>query len=284
MELFEHVRKSIYNPEYYEEIESKPFSYSIKYFYSLVLVMAVILSTVYGFIFIPVTVSFLKSFGTAIVDYYPSELTVTIKGGMVTTNVTEPYSLPFPEKLRSSETKGIDNLLVIDTHHDFTMDLWNQYKTTAWLTKDTLIYRDKDNRISITPLDKTPNTEITRTKIASWLAAIEPFFKWVPPLLIFGIFVFFMFFLSGYLFYLLFGALLIYFIARLKKIPLSYKKAYQVGLHAITLSLIFTLAKLSLLQGSPNIPFLFTAVLCIVAWINLKKKEESTTTEPLPKA
>lgn len=274
MELLRHIRQSVYDPEYYREIPAQPLSHSIKYFYSLTLVIAIVLTVVYGFMFTPPLLSFLRSLGPSVLNYYPDELVITIKKGTASTNVTEPYKLPLPESFKLGRNKDVENLLVIDTQHSFSMDQWKEYNTYAWLTRDTLIYRSDQGDLRLMALDRVPATEITKKELTSWIEAINALFKFVPPLLVLGIFLVMMVILSTKLLYLFLGALLILAIARWKKVNLSYKKAYQIGLHAITLGMIYELIKLAIFPGSPSIPFFFTILMCLVAWFNLRPEEE----------
>ena len=99
MSFLQNIGKSIYSPEFYKELLGLPFSFSLKYFYSLAVVLAVALAVIFSFKIIPAAQPFLQSIGPQVLNYYPDELVITIKNGDVSTNVAEPYLLPLPAPL-----------------------------------------------------------------------------------------------------------------------------------------------------------------------------------------
>lgn len=85
------------------------------------------------------------------------------------------------------------------------------------------------------------------------------------------------------LIFLIFGALIVFLIAKSKKIDLSYKKAFQASLHLATPSII--ISTLSIIILSETISYLFTIVFVVMALINIghsptDKKIAETSPEP----
>ena len=89
----------------------------------------------------------------------------------------------------------------------------------------------------------------------------------ITVLLIFLPFILFAFFWVGYLVYLLFGALVIWFMAKLRKVDLTYGQSYKLGLYLLTLPILYgilTTGPLSMF----HIPFGFTLILAALAYAN----------------
>ncbi len=275
MKFAQEIRNNIYNPGYYQELLTKPFSYSLKYFFTLAILVALVSGIVFLFSVGPGAQSFLNTAGGKILDYYPAELQIVITKGHVSTNVSEPYFMKLPQELKdnmaaqSNAPQDTENLLVIDTKSAFTVDQFKSYRTLVLLTGDTLIHYDKNGIITVQPLDQISNFTLNKDKISSFLAKVRPYFGFVYPVIAVGAFIFAFFAVTFNLFYLVFAALFIWGIARMKRLPIGYKKSHQLGLHLITFALLFdTLLFLAL--PSFHVPFLFTALMVLGAWFNLK--------------
>lgn len=272
MNFLKKVKSSVYDPIYYSEILNMNFGGSLKYFFKLSLLLALVGAVYLSFVSIPKVNSFISTFGDKVVSAYPAELEVRLKDGLVSTNVVEPYIIPLPKDEFNSDynKSNYENLIVIDTKSDLSLDKFNAYNTVVLLTKNAVITRDK-GKITITELKGTSDLTINRDKLVYWVGKVTPFVKKLPyiiPVLVFtGLFLYFAF----SLFYLLFVALLVFIIGKIRKLGLSYKKSYQISLHAITLPLI-----LSMVSWFINIKMFFllpTIILLVVVWVNLKVKD-----------
>ncbi len=272
MSFLKKVKSSVYDPLYYSEILNMNFGGSLKYFFKLSLLLALVGAVYLSFVSIPKVNSFISTFGDRVVDAYPAELEVRLKNGLVSTNVVEPYIIPLPKDDFNSEysKSNYENLIVIDTKSDLSLDKFNAYNTVVLLTKNAVLTRDK-GKITITELKGTSDLTINRDKLVYWVGKVTPFVKKLPyiiPVIVFtGLFLYFAF----SLFYLLFVALLVFIIGKIRKLGLSYKKSYQISLHAITLPLI-----LSMVSWFVNIKMFFllpTIILLVVVWANLKAKD-----------
>lgn len=277
MKTLDIVRKSIYSPDFYRSLFSEPLSFSLKYFYSLVIALSLALTVVFSFRLVQTVNSFFGNLSPAILNRFPDELVVTIRGGEARTNVTEPYFIQLPKGLEDVVSKSVSvdaqNLLVIDTRSTFTLEKFSSYKTLILLSNDAVAFRGDRSKITIQTLSGITNLRLTKATLSAILEQIEPLAHWIAPLMLFGLFISFMVIWSFKLLYLFFGALLVWGILRLKKIDANYKKAYQIALHAISLGLIFefftTAASMRL-----EIPFLFTIIMLLVAWVNLEPLKE----------
>lgn len=270
MKLLELIRKSIHSPHFYEELQNQPLSFSIKYFYSLTIGLSLALTLILSFTMIPAASSFLKDIGPAILRTFPNDLVIEVKNGKVRANVPEPYLMPLPDNLKTvlaESYKSIpQNILVIDTQTPFSPEKFYGYSTLVWLTKETVVFDEGEKGIRIQFLNESINATIDKSKVFSFFDAIRSISRWLAPILVFGIFVFSLVAYSTTLLYLFFGALLVWVISKIRKINLDYRKSYQVGIHAATLSVI--VASVSFLFAF-RIPFLFTAIMIIVALMNL---------------
>ena len=99
---------------------------------------------------------------------------------------------------------------------------------------------------------------------------LKPYFAILYPFMFVGIYI------AGYamvmlkMVYLLFGALLIWLVAKIKGIKLGYRKSYIVGMQLVTGAIIIT-SVLSLISTKLTFPFFFSILLIALAFLNLKK-------------
>ncbi len=295
MIFLENVKNSIYGPEFYKKLQSKPLSFSFKYFYALASVLAVILTAQLSFQLIPNIARVLAGIGPGIVNNYPSELVITIKNGQASSNVAEPYFIKTPASIAGGNSKnepavtinGLqpssssssvpENLIVIDTKNQFSEADFDKYNTFAVLTKTSLASRKDNGKIEIQSLSKIPDWTVNQASIASFVGKIQPFIKFIAPILVLAFFIGFMISFSFELLYLLFAALLIWVVAKIKKFPIGYKKSYQAGLHIMTLPLLVGVVSTILnIHITDAIPFFTTITVIIFAIINFEPRK----TEP----
>ncbi|MCX6723581.1 MAG: DUF1189 family protein [Candidatus Staskawiczbacteria bacterium] len=278
MNIFVKIKNSIYGPKYYEEVIAKPFSYSFKYLLAFALLFALVFTIVVTVKFIPI-VNNLSEQAPKMANYFPQELTITIKNGKVSTNVQEPYFIRAPKEYQSADnTSGnesnIENYIVIDTKNKFDLDTFNSYKTGVWLTADNVAYLDK-NKISIIPLSSVKDFTLNRGKIADFINTLKPFIVVLYPIVFVGAYI------IGYMavilkmIYLLFGALLIWLVAKTKGIKIGYKKSYIAGMQLMT-GAIIVISILEAISFKLTFPFFFTILVIIFAVLNLNKNAEKS--------
>ncbi len=276
MQFFESIKDSIYGPDYYRGLLRKPFSYSLKYYFSLVLVLAFVVTLVLSFSVVPAVNTFLKSAAAKVLEYYPAELQIRVMNGTASTNVAEPYVLPLPEELKTQLASGaaqdedipkdIVNLLVIDTKNPFTVEAFKNFKTLSLLTKDNFIYLRK-GAITIHPLDKISDYTLNKAKVQSFVAKVKPYLAFISPLIVLVLFMVFAGMFGLELLYLVLFALVVWGIARVRNIQVGYGKSYQLGLHLITVALILDAIGILFQAGVRYLP---TAIMIILAALNLR--------------
>lgn len=284
------IRASIHNPEFYKGLLSRKISWSFKYFFSFILILAVVSTAVFGWRAVPAVNSFLNNLAPTILEYYPDELEIVIKDGEASSNVAEPYVIKLPAELMSNAPESappnepldaendIENALVINTKSSLIdWKEFKEYKALALLSKDAIVFMDKNGGIRIQPLKDFPNATINKKEITTLLERIAPLAKFAAPILVFLIFLAVYAALTFKLVYLVIAALLVWLIgAKFKKIEIGYKKAYQIGIHAMTIAILAE-ALLRILFGT-RVPFLFTLLTLLVVWFNLKPKQEELPT------
>lgn len=277
MEFFKNIKNSIYGPEYYSELLSKPISYSLKYYALFILLVSLIIAIVSAFIFIPNIKTLLDGAELKLISNYPAKLEVAVKNGQAQTNVQQPYFVKMPQSLKNFQSdennSQPENFIVLDTANKFDLEKFTSYKTLAVLNKDTVAYIDssKNNGITIQSLKNTPDFTLNKDKVVSWVGKIKPFVKFIYPIAIIFVFLISLFVLAWHLVYMFFGALFVWLAFKIKKIKISYIKSYQLGMHLMTpviiLTLILALAKF-------DFPFLFTILLTLSAVTNIKNYEK----------
>lgn len=280
------IRKSIYGPNYYKELTAKSFWHSFKYYLLLAIILAVITAVSFLFSIFPAVKVFINNAESEVLNYYPDELQIFIKNGQASTNVAEPYFLKLPPEIKESVTKknnapqDLENLLVIDTKNEFNIDQFKNYKTLVLLGKKNAVYYG-DGKITIQSLEKISDFKLDKPLVVSMLEKVRPYLRFIFPVV--AIVIFFVMFLGidSNLFYLLFAALIIWFIARRRKIAIGYKKSYQLGLHLMTPALLLD-SLLLIISPNLHITFLFTGVTLITAVFNLRWKTEGATTQVTP--
>jgi hypothetical protein len=271
MELWRHIRSSIYDPEFYRGLPYKPASLSWKYFFSVVVVLDLIITAILAVFLIPPATSFLHNLGPKLLDAYPADLIITIRDHRAASNVQGPVAIRLPAGIGFERSEGQApppaNLLVIDTQQPATLDGFTGYDTLALLTANAVIYRDSQG-IKVQPLDQIPDFQLTKQLLASYVGKFDPFVKFVGPLIVLGIFGVFFFILLFELVYLVVGALLVWLVAAVKKFKTTYWTAYRLSLHLITPWLIVS-ALFTVLGIRGRVPFLGTVLLVIAAVVNL---------------
>jgi len=269
MDLLAAMRKSIYSPEFYRDLLARPLSFSFKYFYSLALALSLVFTVWFSLSAIPFLQTLMRTLEPAILASYLDELVVTIQGGKASVNVAEPYPVPLPDELRALVGRANEslpeNLFVINTKEPFTLEGFRGYDTAILLTEEAFVIRDKDG-IRVQELSQVPNVKIDKSSVVSVVGYLAPLLRWLIPVVVFAIFIGLLAFMSAKLVYLLFGALLVWVVGKIRHVKFGYAKAYQIGMHAITLSVL--VGALSFL-GFPKIPYLFTILFVVMAWLNL---------------
>lgn len=274
MGFLQNFLNSIYGPKFYKEVPQKGLGRAFGYYFILALILTV--ATTLSLI-MPVSngvKEFTDKMVPQIVSKYPADLQVTVKNGTVSTNVKEPYFVPFPPGQKTGE---LENLLVIDTKTPFSDEAFEKYKTVAVLTKDSVYFKDEQKgEIRGNSLKELEDFTLNKQVIAGFMQNISPYFVYITPVLLFFIF------LGLYIAYA-FGliqvaiiAFLLFLILKIVKPIMSYKDAMKLSLFGITFGLLLE-ALLSITEPMLHLhsfPYMTLLLTIAIVLINLKSPEK----------
>lgn len=281
MKFLHTIKKSIYDVDFYNTAKMERNGVAMKYYTLFIMLMVCITM-------IPLALNFrvslhsypqgIDNIRSQIVDIYPDELVLNFKNGKVSSNVEEPYHIPIPGALNAKNPK---NLITINTRESITSTDFDRYDTAAILGHDAIwIYNSQENKIEIQKFDSFSKESIiiNKQKATEWIDLILNIGKKIIFLVIILLpFILFAFIWVKYIVYLLFGAIVILLIAKARKTNLTYGQAYKIGLYLITLPILYstlTMGPLTIL----DVPFGFTLLLIMVAFINLVPTESDKET------
>jgi|SRR3989344_6030007 len=276
--FFQNIKNSVYSPSFYKQIPDSGFGKAFKYYFLLafVLTLLTLIPLLRGlFIQTPATV---QDMLTQAVNYYPQELEVTVKEGSASTNAAEPYFIPAPEEEVSANS--LNNLLVIDTKTPYSSEQFEQYKTAAWLTRDTLFIMGGADRVDIRALKlaQVEDFKVDKPVIESLSDKISPFIKFVGPFLflltLLGVYLYYTFSLI----YILILALVIMLLGKVFKWNLSYGSSFKTAIFAVTLAFFIELIINTLAPYTNFRPFIFMFTLITLAVITINHQNSSSKT------
>lgn len=272
MTFLQKVKESIYSPKFYKDIPSQTFSSALGYFLLLSLVLTGIESL---FLIKPLIFEFKKEVQIIVesaINYYPQDLTITIRNGRVYSS-EDPLVIPFPVQNTDESSQDFKNLVVIDTKTPYSSSQFDDFKTVAWVTADSLFIKN-DDEIRTVDLARAPDFTLDRSVIRQITAKIIPYLSIIGPFLFiaFSILIFISY--SIRLVYLLFLSLLIFIIAKIAKLSLPYRSIYKMGTYAMTLPLLVNLFidKTSPFTGFTGISFMFSILTLGVIVLNFKSE------------
>jgi hypothetical protein len=64
-------KKSVYSPEFYRELSHKPFSFSLKYFYTLASALAAAFAILITLFLVPAIFAFIRDIGPELANNFP---------------------------------------------------------------------------------------------------------------------------------------------------------------------------------------------------------------------
>ncbi len=275
--------KSITSPTYYRDIVKAPISFSLKYVFFLSYVFMFIfiaVSAIYMATFLPKLPEFVTTAKSRLETFYPLNLVITIKDGIVTTNTDEPVFLNIPEAV----DEDIKHVVTIDTKAQ--VEDYYDYDTFFLVTDDSVVYPESDDKTySVTSIkelqEEVDITQIDRNVYEEFLGVAYPALDSIPklaPFILIGVVLIVPFIASVFEFIrnIIIVALLsvmTFVFALLLKINLPYLKIFQMGLHAVTIPLILMLI---LFFTGASVPLLFIASFLLWMVIILTQYKEVT--------
>ena len=277
------------NPFYYAEIVQKPLSFSYAYYFLFQIFFAAGATTYVVIRFFLPFEDLVDHLPDHIVRIYPDHLIIAISNGQVSTNVDEPYMIPFStvnplvsqfEKTSTVSGRGaFENFMTIDTYAG-TEDL-DRYQTWSLLTWDSFLYI-YNGHVETVPLNTVEKLTINEETVRSISSQIEPFTDHM--IFILSLLSFMSFFVAGII-RLLFALIVSFFLfplMRILKLHLSWSKSFQIVLH--TSPLIQTVLAIASLVGIhsrfPFMSILLNLAAGIVVVLSIKKLTRINTKSP----
>jgi len=247
--FFYSLKRSLTDPNYYREIAKIKFGFSLKYLFFLLILTSLLISLSLGFTIIkaiPQVPGFITQSKAIINNFYPKDLEITITNGALSTNVQEPYFIKVPPEFAKENIKNM-NLITIDT--SAKVEDIKKYNTAVLVTKNAVVYPDKNNQYKIAFLNQVPNSKINKQIYDRIINKALPYSKFIAPFLMTTAiltvlimpFIIGSFSLFGKLIYLLIVTVPLFLLSFILKNKLSYGKVYQLSMHGLTFSILIQL-------------------------------------------
>jgi len=263
-----YIYQSLFDIPFYESLHIKTLMFSFRYLFCLIFLLICIYTII---TFTPLVIEITTFFNKSQINYelvkdlFPDGLALTIKDGILRTNVDEPYYVDIPKTI--SYSIDSKHLLVFDTKNTYSSLI--DYQSSIVITKNNIYImnnlKDAKNDFQTFSLKEITGYYVINKTV--YLRFIESFKAYLPHIsiflyIIFGFFLIFfpilttLVYLVALIIYLLFFSILIYYLFMFLHIyKFSVKRIFQISLHAITVSIIFQLVQ-SLLHIS--VPYTFT--------------------------
>ncbi len=273
--LFKTFQKSLYSPEFYHGVALATFKDVFRYYLKFTLLLAIFMTIAFAVLLVPQGVRFVKEEAPALVKkYYPDGLVVTVTKGEASSNLTEPSIIPAEGVVKEAfQGSTIDKLFVIDTSNEFNKKTFENYNTLVLLTKGEIVTQNDIGRISIQDLSGVPNFVMSEDVILAWVEKVRTSLSILVPA---GIALTFIVIMAGFVLYLvplLLFAFIPFFLAWVKKIPLTYGGAYKVSMYAVIPGLM--LKTILNASGFFFVPaYLSLLVFMLIIFINLREKKQ----------
>jgi len=258
--------KSITSFAYYKELVKMPFSFSWKYFWAFSISLAVFLTVTISIAVVPEINKFSQRFETRAPALFPNDLVIEIKNGEVSTNVPEPLHFPIPYELLTDTPGAVSDqnqmyLVTFDT--SASADDYFDSQSLILVTKNQFVAADSEADYRVYSLKDFENMTIDKNFVDKQINTLLPFVRILPALAVFLIFVVFALILPIIrLISLIFLTVIVHLAARLMRVNLTYRKLYQIGLHALTLPVLIQIALIAF-NLNPPIPF-FNSILFVL--------------------
>lgn len=228
--------KKIFSSDYYVAILQGSQKYNV---FLAVLVLALVSSIVPIFLVFKDVYPVVKNLNDRVLatidEVYPDELEITIKNGLASTNVSEPYYITIRRgalenlfSLKEDDQSGISKIRILSIDTKGSVEDFDRYQSLALLTESSLVYYN-DKKINVNSLREVKDVVITKAwinqkyleinkdnRIGSWLniAVLVS-----PLLIILGIFI-------AEILSCLFIAVGMYLMVRINQIQVGFKTTF----------------------------------------------------------
>jgi hypothetical protein len=275
------LKNSLYGPPFYRQVLEEPLGRALRYYFKLIALAALVVAIIWTIVLTPVLTRFLTEAGEAALEVFPADLAVTVSEGEARVAPTDPYFVAWPTVVVESDFDWGGprpaNLAVINTQAEFSESLWQEADTLLLLTKNSVAV-ETDRGLEIKPLSTFGNFTLTRARVENAVHSLRPWLAVLAPLIFLGLWLAGFVAGAAYLIALFLIALLVWLLARLKTLGLTYGQAYRVALYAATAAVLARALAWLLVPGA-NLYFLPTILLLLVATLNLKPPAELVAKE-----
>jgi len=176
--FFYSLKRSLFEPEYYDDVVKARFWFSFKYLWFLLFILVIIKSFVFAgqyFKSRPRIQPGVNKFITYAENFYPKGLELKIRNGQLSTNVREPYLFD----IEKSNLQYDKHLLIIDTKG--SIENYPSYNSYVLATKNAVVYPSKseNNRIGETSVfyfkDIKQDVTLNKKIYNNFLSIIRPY-------------------------------------------------------------------------------------------------------------
>jgi len=281
MTILKQVKDSIYNKDFYHQLKTQPWSFSLVYYLKLISLLALIGTILLSLVLVPRLMGFLSVVPEKVLAVYPAELEIVIENGIATANVEQPYFVNIVSQLETDYADG-EVWVVVDTETDNLLESFRVYSEErsvfALIGREGVVLLEGEDLSKVTyhafprDIDLTVNQE-NLTKVVD---TVSGYFFLIPTLMVPIMFVVLLVGLLLFALWLVFVTvvlLIVYTLARDKGDRLTFGQMYRFTLHAVTLALILRVLVLVLLAALPGkifiLPFFTTVVTMLVVVANV---------------
>lgn len=245
--------KSLTEPDYYKDILTAKFSFSLKYLYLLLIFSSLLLgikTAVEVALSIPRIPGFIENAKSVLAEIYPDELVLTIKDKKILTNVEEPYFIAIPREMGILK-KEAKYLVAIDTSADIAD--FEKYQSLFLLSKEFVAMKDNSTGYKVQPLaeilkDVPDGATIKNSDFDALTARLNPYLYYLYPAAYAGIVLLLTIWplfiaglgLLGRSIMLVLYSLLLFIFAKILRRGLTYKNIYQMSMHGLTISIVIS--------------------------------------------
>jgi len=294
--FFDTIRRSLTDPTLYKDAAAQPLGKAYGYLFWILFLIGLV-SVVLGALRLTAALPTIRTVSSEIQrelpNLYPEELELTLSGGILSTNVEEPYSIDLPARWKralqdSNEVpqRVPEHFVTFDTKA--TMEDYVARDTVVLFTQKGFVVPDRQSSTEDRPINEgaiqfqpygntgTGTVTMTRKEWDTFTAFVLPFAAQLPNFAIaFAVLCVFIgpFLVAGigwvfYVAYLTILALLLKLLAMITGKPWSYGSLYRMSMYGLTPTLLigFVFGQIGL-----HYPFLGTVIFLVWMGMMLQK-------------
>ncbi|MBI2096095.1 MAG: DUF1189 family protein [Candidatus Taylorbacteria bacterium] len=241
-EFLDRAVRSAYDSSLYAQVAKEPPSAAFKYYARLGTFLSVASAIVLTALFLPTYFAIFSSDSIdGLLSLFPAELKIIVKNGQAATNVREPYFVKMPENHPFLKPKsGIDNIFTLNTRLtrlNFSLAAFESYKTFILITKDAVVYKDPNHRITVEPLSRFPDMEVSRESLTNLTSKVRKWGTLIIPGAAIGLAVLGLLKYASYLVFFALLAFIVYLLNFARGLKLNFGLTYRYILYAATAGL-----------------------------------------------